>query len=185
MRRLLRILLNVATVVSLVLCAATVVVWVRSCWRIDELQILSADHHEAIHTYPHGIWFVLGTNLPDWPGTTWQSRPVVPGTWFGQFDRFLIPTVQRTTRPFDKQDYYRFLGFVYADAQYPSTMRTSRNRYVGVPLYFVLILTIALPAVRLWKRSRRPRPGTCARCGYDLRATPERCPECGQVRCPP
>ena len=49
---------------------------------------------------------------------------------------------------------------------------------VSVPLWLPAALLIVLPAVRLAFR-RRVAKGLCRRCGYDLRATPERCPECG------
>jgi len=57
-------------------------------------------------------------------------------------------------------------------------------RRATAPLWFLTLAAGLLPGVRLyrWQRRRcRHRPGHCAQCGYDLRATPDRCPECGMV----
>jgi hypothetical protein len=56
----------------------------------------------------------------------------------------------------------------------------------GVPLWQLLILLAALPTtqflvalVRFGRAQQRRAAGCCPNCGYDLRATPDRCPECG------
>jgi hypothetical protein len=58
---------------------------------------------------------------------------------------------------------------------------------VSVPYWFLALLFAALPAWRCvgWvsRRSRR-RAGHCLACGYDLRASAERCPECGTLPTP-
>src|SRR5262245_20606594 len=52
---------------------------------------------------------------------------------------------------------------------------------VGVP-FWLLACVAACAAIYFWRRVTIPGATLCAHCGYDLRATPDRCPECGAVR---
>ena len=62
----------------------------------------------------------------------------------------------------------------------------TRSTTFFVRWWLIVILTAILPVARfgplVWRQWRSEHAeGLCPNCGYDLRATPERCPECGKI----
>ena len=53
------------------------------------------------------------------------------------------------------------------------------SRMVGIPLWAVFLVAV-IPSSIGWRRYRRPPPGRCQKCGYDLTGNVTGvCPECG------
>ena len=58
-----------------------------------------------------------------------------------------------------------------------------RGAFLSLPLYFPVVIFAAYPIYRclpIHRRRRRKKLGLCVKCGYDLRASKDRCPECGE-----
>jgi hypothetical protein len=65
----------------------------------------------------------------------------------------------------------------------PNTPADYRFWYLATPYWALILLLAILPTIRIlqWRKRRSGvSTGNCLACGYDLRATPGQCPECGK-----
>jgi hypothetical protein len=65
---------------------------------------------------------------------------------------------------------------------FDSSFASASERGLAIPMWSLVLLFAIPPAFalrRIVRGRRRARAGRCVGCGYDLRATPDRCPECG------
>ena len=80
----------------------------------------------------------------------------------------------------------QYAGFGALGDEVPARSQLTYGQTVfalWAPSWFVIILTATLPAKWLFlqlRTLRRKARGRCMRCGYDLRGSGKRCPECGR-----
>ena len=93
-------------------------------------------------------------------------------------EHYYVPASRRignATAP-DQDKVFEHLGFFIRRSGFPFDAWV-----IGAPLWQVVSLNSIAPLIWLGLIVRRRPfgPGHCQRCGYDLRASSERCPECG------
>jgi hypothetical protein len=171
MRRLLRWAFNWLAAVSLVLLVATCLVWVRSYTESDS-------------------WNWEGSG----ESSLWNVE-VITGSGFihASFTHRTIPrrAVWVYLRPLQR-------GFFHLIYPYPmpqerggprfSVRRTRPGQlFLNLSSWHLALIFAMIPLawsrrrVRFRRKQRLFRSGFCPECGYDLRASPDRCPECGMA----
>ncbi len=160
------------TVLSLTCMVLSLGMWVRSHYIVDRFSTRTAK----------STWYVssiYGRVLVAWGEDSPQPAP--RGEW--QYMQSPIPDVINDKwRP----SVWKMIGFEWRGQPYDSTWG-DEGGWLRARWPFIAALWGVLPVVRVVRERRRKREidrllrGQCPRCGYDLRAAANRCPECGTV----
>jgi hypothetical protein len=177
--RMTRFRLTLATVLSLLLCVATAVLWVRSYFVGDLLlwtrhsgvgpSLLSWDGRVAYRSE----WALFDEGSHD--GVTWAR---IPADFY--------PLVLDLPVLFPESYRYHGLGFEIAEGAVQASPYHFRTLDCAIPDYFLVAILLVLPLCRakellrsIGRRSRLLR-NLCLSCGYSLTGnTSGVCPECG------
>jgi hypothetical protein len=175
-----RRLLTLAAAALLVLCAATLALWVRSYWRYDTLSYTRPPRHVLTGAADHvSRSRTVGCRASSGRGLITIGRfdvfPRTPG--------YVGRGLMWQTSPWDKAAWaepapkWHHLGVRYWHEAFSS----GEFAYLRLSHWHVIAPSAIVLCLCVIARGRTWHCGHCHTCGYDLRATPARCPECGGV----
>jgi hypothetical protein len=158
--------------ISLLAFACSILFWTLSYWTDYGIVFsLRNGWYFRITDYPGVVEFSCNRHLvdgiyPDYPDNFLVHQSWAAGTLDGagaeDWDTNFNPVRRFGTMTY--RDPYHWTGAVV------------------LPWAVIVFLTGLSPAVgHLPRRRSLADRGTCDDCGYDLRATPQRCPECGKI----
>jgi hypothetical protein len=195
MRRLARHLFALCSAVSLLLCVAVCVLWVRSQWSIERVVYATrTDEVGEERTIIHERYWQLVSGA----GVLVYADTAGDRGWDHLWPEWVRPHLRFAaglTYKSDPQPQHPFrgvghsflgrIGFLRNHAVSDDQFGHVAQEAYAVPYWFMVSVSAILPATilirlpRLLRVRGRTRSGRCPECGYDLRASPDRCPECG------
>ena len=168
-------MLSILTLVSLLFCLAVLAVAVRSYWigdRIDYRKLRPAGEEVRVTEWQLAAgdgcvmlsYLRYGWASSDAGYSAWLPRPREDREW-------------STSKPEDPSESLPSSGRFSAaglrcNGDGPADRGGSCSVVIALPLWFIVLALAASPALRLRRFRRSIRPGDCAICGYDMRATP-------------
>jgi len=172
-----RIILAVLVVLSVIVSLQ----WVRSHWWVDYFNVTRIDGFARAARCRSWTFGSQNTSVALFYDAQALRSP--RGAWY-QFTGDGWYTRCRFNVP-NRGPYPPSNGFSYVNQSYTNSGQPVRVWQATAPWWFVALLAGALAGAFTWCDARRSRlerwaqTGCCVRCGYDLRTTPDRCPECG------
>jgi len=179
-----RLVLNLLTTGSLVLCVASGALWVRSYWVWEALNVY--DERGDGTLWVSTVWSLLCRDgRLSWDMSQHTDTDPAAIARYGvpnRGGRWFFPKNQASHDGAGWWQRHRFEAQWQHDHTLPPHPTTSFLGRIAVPFWAIVPALAIAPSRRLRRYRRRVRlrnATLCTRCGYDLRATPERCPECG------
>jgi hypothetical protein len=187
MKRLRRIILSSLTVLSLLLCGGTAALWVDSRQHADFLNRNLQPSNDGRVFWSVEVRAISGQLQLVVEREQWDAKPSLIGPYWacGRDGDHTMDSLLSFRSPSGPSG---LVGHVIERSRGESLFfggrikSNTRQDEFYAPMALIFVLSACLPVSRMILRIRRGMRNTnghCPRCSYDLRATPDRCPECG------